>query len=105
MFLTALTDYSNECWNFRNEAIHRSTTIIGRETRKSKLVDQVKILYKNKTELRGSPLLQIFNMQLSQRIKLGIQSLTLWIGKAEEVLKLHREEADKNTIDRWLGCR
>ena len=105
MFLTALTDYSNECWNFRNEAIHGSSTIIGREMRKSKLVDQVKYLYKKKNELRGSPLRRIFHMQLSRRIKLGIQSLTLWIGKAEEVLKLHREEADKNTIDRWLGCR
>ena len=37
-------------------------------------------------------------MRLSKRIKQGIQSLTLWVGKAEEVPKLHREEADKNTI-------
>ena len=104
MFLTILSDYRNECWMTRNEAIHSSSNKEGRAVRK-RLVELTKELYKHKQELRGSPFRLIFNMKLSKRISQGIQSLTLWVGKAEEVLKLHREEADKNTLDRWLGCR
>ena len=105
MFMTIITDYVNDCWKMRNEAIHGEATIEGREVRKKRIVEQVIQLYKKRDELRGSPYRRIFSMKLSQRKKMGIQSLTLWVGKAEEVLKLHREEADKNTITRWLGCR
>ena len=105
MFLTIITDYGNECWKMRNEAIHGEATKEGRLVRKKRLVEQVKALYRKKSELNGSPYRRIFAMRVSQRIKMGIQSLTLWVGKAEEVLKLHREEADRNTIRRWLGCR
>ena len=105
MFLTILSDYGHDCWTTRNEAIHGSSIKEGREVRKKRLVELTKELYKQKNDLRGSPYRRIFNMKLSKRISHGIQSLTLWVGKAEEVLKLHREEADKNTLDRWLGCR
>ena len=105
MFLTILLDYGNECWKLRNEALHGTSTKEGRKVRRKRLLDQVKQLYTHKQELKGSKYRLIFKMSLPQRLKSGIQSLTLWIGKAEEVLRLHREEADKNTISRWLGCR
>ena len=105
MFLTILTDYSNECWKMRNETLHGERTLEGRKIRKNKIVEQVKILYSHKCTLRRSPYRHIFAMNLNKRIKMGIQSLILWVGKAEEVLKLHREEADKNTIHRWLDSR
>ena len=105
MFLTILTGYSNECWTNRNETIHGDSMLEGRQVRRTKLKRQVQELYGKKLELRGSPLRKIFNMSLSQRLKQGVQSLELWVGKAEEVLKLHREEADKNTLDRWLSHR
>ena len=89
MFLTIITDYVNDCWKMRNEAIHGEATKEGRMVRKKRLVEQVKSLYRKKSELNGSPYRRIFAMRISQRIKMGIQSLTLWVGKAEEVLKLH----------------
>lgn len=105
MFLTILTGYCDDCWKHRNETIHGDATTEGRQVRKKRQIKQVKELYGKKSELKGSPLRRIFDMRLSQHIKQGVQSLELWIGKAEEVLKLHREESDKNTIDRWLRYR
>ena len=105
MFLTIITDYVNNCWKVRNEALHGEATKEGRRVRKKRLVERVRMLYGKREELKGSPLRLVFAMRMSQRIKLGVQALTLWMGKAEEVLKLHREEAEKNTIDRWLSCR
>ena len=105
MFLTILTDYSNDCWKLRNAALHGEATVEGRAVQRDRLVKRVKCLYKHKRELKGSPMRKVFQMSLEKRVKQGIQVLTLWIGKAEEVLKLHREAADKNTITRWLTCR
>ena len=65
-------------------------------------MDQVKLLYGKRSELRGSPPYRVFDMKLERRILQGVQALTLWVRKAEEVLKLHREQSDKNTIHRWL---
>ena len=56
MFLTIITDYVNECWKMRNEAIHGETTKEGRTVRKKRLVEQVKSLYRKKSELNGSPI-------------------------------------------------
>ena len=42
MFITILTDYSNECWKMRNEAIHGAATIEGRAVRRNRLVKHVK---------------------------------------------------------------
>ena len=105
MFLTILTDYSNDCWKLRNEAVHGVLTKEGRVVKKARLVEQVRCLYKKKKELSGTPLRKVFNMSVEKRVRQGVHSLILWIGKAEEVLKLHREESDKTTIDRWIGCR
>ena len=105
MFLTIITDYSNECWKLRNEMIHGNATEDGKKKTKQRLIDQVKELYGKQSEVRGSPYFKIFNMTLDRRVRQGVHSLRLWVGKAEEVLKLHREEADKNTMHRWLRYR
>ena len=105
MFLTILTDYSYDCWKLRNEAVHRVLTKEGRVIKKARLVEQVRCLYKKKKELSGNPLRKVFNMCVEKRLQQGVHSLILWIGKAEEVIILHREESDKTTIDRWLGCQ
>ena len=64
--------------------------------------EKVKSLYKKKGELRGTQNFKIFDMPMYKRLRFGIQSITLWVGMAEEVLKLHRENAVKNTIHHWL---
>ena len=52
--------------------------------------------------MRGTRYYRIFKMPLKKRLKMGVQANTIWIGMAEESLRLHREMQTKNTIDRWL---
>ena len=70
-----------------------------------RLRKQVGILYKEKRNLRGTKNQGIFNMPKEKRQNMGIQSTKLWIGMAEEVLRLHRETATKLTIHQWLQHR
>lgn len=104
MFVMILTEYSGDCWKLRNNELHGDTSDVGKKKIRSRLATRVRYLYGKQEELRGSLSRRIFEMDLGKRIKLGIHSLRLWIGKAEEVLKLHREEADRNMIDRWIRC-
>ena len=52
--------------------------------------------------IQGTHNLRIFDMPLYKRLRFGIQSITLWVGMVEDVLKLHRENPTKNTIHSWL---
>ena len=52
--------------------------------------------------LRGSKNFSIFDMPLYKRLQVSVQSIALWMGMPEEVLKLHRENAATNTIHQWL---
>ena len=103
MFSTILVDYSLECWKLRNETIH------GKERDESRKIQQVKIkihirdLYARKETLKGKPQYRIFDMPINKRLGMGIQSSLIWVGMAEEVLRLHRENATKNTLDHWLN--
>ena len=103
MFSTILVDYSLECWKLRNETIH------GKERDESRKIQQVKIkkhirdLYAKKETLKGKTQYRIFDMPINKRLGMGIQSSLIWVGMAEEVLRLHRENATKNTLDHWLN--
>ena len=103
MFLESLLEYVNKYWKVRNSAIHGDTKKEGRILRLERLQHhQVKELYKRKKEVRGTRYKQIFKIQMKKRVKFGVQALTLWVGKTEEVLKLMRETEGKHTIHRWL---
>ena len=104
-FIEILTEYGKECWKMRNEAIHGTTVKEGRELRLERLRKQVEEIYKKRRTIKGEDAKRLFAIPMKKRMKFGIQALTLWVGKAEEVLKLNREQADKYTIHRWLECR
>ena len=101
--LQALTEYTKACWKMRNESIHGDNKKEGRTIRLKLLQGQVEKLYKRKRELNGKQARLLYAIPLVKRLKYGVQALTLWIGKVEEVLKLNREQAEKYTIRRWLG--
>ena len=87
----------------RNESLHGKEMADSKKIQLTRIRTKVKHLYKRKEELRGSKNFRIFDMPLYKRIRFGVQSITLWVGMAEEVLKLHRENAAKNTILQWIG--
>jgi hypothetical protein len=105
MFSTILCEYSLECWEMRNKTIHGENCGVGRERQLQRLREQVKELYKEKRNVRGTKNGGIFDLPLEKRQKMGIHSTKLWIGMAEEVLRLHRENATKLTLHQWLQNR
>ena len=103
--VTTLTAYGKDCWTWRNEALHGKTTKEGREIRLKRIREQVKKIYRRRKEVTKTQEDNLFKVPLTQRLKFGIQALTLWVGKAEEVLRMNREQAAKYTIHHWLGSR
>lgn len=104
-FVNIVTQYGKDCWTSRNEAIHGKTTTEGRTMRLERLRNQVKQLYGKRRETTQKQKKNLYSVPLEKRLKFGVQALTLWVGKAEEVLKLNREQAAKYTIPHWLGSR
>jgi hypothetical protein len=105
MFATTLCDYSMDCWNHRNEMLHGKTLKDSRTITIEKLRKQVRALYSKRESVRRQRNKKIFDMPLKKRLTMGIQSTKLWIDMAEEVLRLDRETATKNTLDMWLMDR
>ena len=105
MFINTLTTYSLSTWKHRNEQIHGTTVIEGKELKMKRLREQVKVLYTKKKETTPKQRKQVYSMPLKKRLELGFHSLTLWVGMAEEVLKQNREQAAKLTIHHWIACR
>ena len=99
---TILGDYCLECWNGRNETIHGSDIATSREKKLESARIRIKELYRRKGELCEEKYKKIFDMPLKKRLLLGIQSTRLWVGLAEEVLKMNREMATKYNIVHWL---
>ena len=101
-FVTILGEYSLECWRLRNEILHGKDQEESSKIQLKKMRKKARLLYGKKEEIRGTKNYRIFEMPLYKRLRFGIQSITLWVGMAEEVLKLHRENATRRTIHTWL---
>ena len=86
----------------RNEVLHGKDNDESKKLKIKSIKGKVRQLYKCKETLRGTKNYKIFEMPLYKRLRYGIQSITLWVGMAEEVLKLHRENTTKMIIVHWL---
>ena len=105
MMSTILSEYCLECWARRNETIHGISIQDSRIKQLDRLRKQVKALYGKRRQLRSSKNKSIFDLPLKKRLNMGLQSTKLWVGLAEEVLRLDRESATKYTIVHWLQDR
>ena len=90
------------CWKRRNETIHGIEIDESRLKKLERIKKVVREIYRRKSELRSTRFSRVFKMPLKKRLKLGIQANTIWVGMAEETLRLHREMMTRNTIDRWI---
>ena len=102
MMCEILADFSLECWKQRNETIHGKEKDETRKKQLDNIRKQVKGLYARKGELHGQYNKKVFNMPLKKRLRMGIQSSKIWVGLAEEVLRLNREKATRNKLFNWL---
>ena len=102
MMSTILVEYCLECWTGRNEKIHGKDSDSSRKKKLETVRNKVKDLYKRRGELKGKKQKKIFDMPIKKRLLLGIQSTRLWVGMAEEVLRMDREMATKYNITHWL---
>ena len=102
MFSTILSDYCLECWRLRNEALHGNDRHSSREKKLVTIRKRVRFLYKRRKELGAKEEDEAFKMPIKKRLNLGIQSLNLWVGKVEELLRIKREKEYKQTLHHWL---
>ena len=103
MFSTILADYCLEGWQMRNETLHGKERVTNRRIQLESIRKKIKDAYTKKESMRGDPNFKIFDMPSNKRLQMGIQSSTIWVGMAEEAIRLNRENAIKNTIDHWLN--
>ena len=103
MFSTILADYCLEGWQMRNETLHGKEKVTNRRIQLEAIRKKIKDAYTKKESMRGDPNFKIFDMPSHKRLQMGIQSSTIWVGMAEEAIRLNRENAIKNTIDHWLN--
>ena len=97
-----LIDYSLDCWERRNHCIHGNSNEDRRNKKLQRLRKQVERIYRMKKELKGTKFASIFSLAKEKRKNMGVHSTKIWIDMAEESLRLHRENATKNTIHQWL---
>ena len=102
MFSTILVDYCLDCWKGRNEKIHGKDNETSRIKKLEIVRKKVRDLYKRRGEIKGEKQKKVFGMPMNKRLLLGIQSTRLWVGLAEEVLRMDREMATKYNITHWL---
>ena len=105
MMSNIMGEYCLDCWGRRNEIIHGTMIPDSRIKQLDRLRKQVKALYGKKRLLRARKNKAIFELPLKKRLKMGLQSTKIWVGMAEEVIRMDRENAIKNTIDHWLHDR
>jgi len=103
--VTILQEYTYNCWKSRNEVKHGKEKEETRNEELKRLKKKIRELYKYKKKLRKESGKKHFYMPVNKRTKQGLQSMKIWISTAEEIIRQHREEATKNTIDHWLKHR
>ena len=87
----------------RNETLHGNEKVMTRKIQLDTIKKKIRAAFKQKESMRGDPNFKIFDMPEHKRLLMGMQSSTIWVGMAEEAIRLNRENAIKNTIDHWLN--
>lgn len=101
-FLGILTEYTMNCWHRRCDILHGKEEDEHRIIILDKCKKRTKKLYAQSKRLTRSKDKDVFSIPQYIRMKQGMQGLQKWIAVAEEVIRNHREESAKNTLDHWL---
>ena len=100
--INLLQEYTLNMWNHRNTYLHGLDKRENKILLQQRLQTKVKELYASFDRIHMPINDRTFNMQLHLRLQSSYSCLVNWIELATRRLKMHREEATKNTLDHWL---
>ena len=103
--VTMLQTYTYQCWKSRNHIKHGTEKEESIKEERKGLKKKIRDLYKQRKEIRNEKEQQHFYMPVHKRTNQGTHSMKIWISTAEEIVRMNREKATQNTIDRWLRHR
>ena len=89
-------------WHYRNQYLHGVDIKENRQILRRELQDKVQKLYEHVDRKYIPHNDRCFKLSLALRLERSNSSLDTWISLATRRLRLHREEATKNTLDLWL---
>ena len=89
-------------WKYRNGILHGTTEDETKQLRRKRLQQQIDLLYERKKELYLPDDLKVFQKPARFRKSQGLHQMELWIGLAEDTLRLFESHRKDNPLLRWL---
>jgi hypothetical protein len=100
--VSELTQYTLDCWHYRNDQIHGALETANRQLHHRQLIQRVRKLYCESTILTRTEDRKYFRMPCKLRVKQkNIVRLETWANMVELVLRQHRERETREMIDPW----
>ena len=103
--VTMLQTYSYKCWQTRNNIKHGNNKEENKKEERKRLKTKIRELYRYKKKLKNKQGQKHFYTPINKRLKQGNYSMKVWLSTAEEIIRLDRERATKNTIVHWIQHR
>ena len=102
--IRGLLDFSTAMWKERNVTLHGDTIKESRTKQLEKIREKIDELYAHPYRKRLLPEDDrfLFDITAEKRKKYGIQAATTWVSVVESRIKMHREEAAKMTIHKYV---
>ena len=97
-----LQDYTLTLWNHRNSHLHGIDKRENQIIQRTKLQTKVKELFASFDRIHLPINDRTFKMNMHLSLQCSHSCLVNWVELATRRLKMHREEATKNTLDHWL---
>ena len=100
--INLLQSYTLKLWQYHNQYLHGIDIKENRKIRIEKTNKMIQSLYDNSDRIHIPLQDKTFDLPIQERLKSSLTAQIAWIDLANRRIRMHREEATKNTLDRWL---
>ena len=97
-----LQSYTLTMWQYRNNYLHGIDIKENRQIRLEQTKSMIQSLYANHDRMHIPLQDKTFDLPIQERLESSLTAQIAWIELATRRIRMHREEATKNTLDRWL---
>ena len=93
-----LSDYANEVWKIRNQAVHGPHGATSRKKRLDELKTKVIALYAHSSKEPSPAVRKMFKVPLEKRLRRGITNLTEWYSLTQRVIQQEKQRKGPRQI-------
>ena len=94
--------YTLSMWQYRNQYLHGIDIKENRQIQMETTTAMINSLYANHDQIHIPIQDKTFELPIQDRLDSSLTAQIAWIELATRRIRMHREEATKNTLDRWL---